>query len=111
MSAAQKIQHSAKNMLFYMNLNGSKRAVLEYRQLKDNVIDMYHTEVPKEMRGQGIAQKLAKEAFNFCKENQLKVVTSCPYVQKYANEIASESEKKLVIQKLGDSHVSQQEKQ
>lgn len=33
-------------------------AVLEYRLKDPNIIEMYHTEVPKAYRGQGIAKKL-----------------------------------------------------
>lgn len=69
-------------------------------------MDMHHTEVPPELRGQGIAAKLCKEAFKYCHDNKLKVVTSCPYVEKYVNEAASESEKKLVVKKLGESHTA-----
>jgi len=35
------------------------KALLEY-DLKDNVIDMYHTEVPDAYRGQGIAKVLVQ---------------------------------------------------
>jgi hypothetical protein len=52
---------------------------------------------------------LFQEAFNYCKENHLKVVTSCPFVQKYANETATDEERKLVVKKLGDVHVDHKE--
>jgi len=103
--AAQKVQHCAKSMQFFLPFNNSKKAILEYRQLKGGkVLDMFHTEVPTELRGQGIAAKLCKEAFQYCHDNRLKVVTSCPYVQKYVNEAATELDKKLVVKQRGDSY-------
>jgi predicted GNAT family acetyltransferase len=90
-----------------------------------NTLDLYHTFVPPELRGQKIGDKLCRvciftfdesilsflfqEAFNYCKENHLKVVTSCPFVQKYANETATDEERKLVVKKLGDVHVDHKE--
>lgn len=94
-------------MVTTSHLDSSKKAVLDYRQLKGGkVLDMHHTEVPPELRGQGIAAQLCKEAFKYCHENNLKVVTSCPYVQKYVNEAASESDKKLVVKQRGDQHTA-----
>ncbi|KAI6176906.1 N-acetyltransferase domain-containing protein 1 [Aphelenchoides bicaudatus] len=104
-SAASKVQHSLKSMQFFIPFNQTKKAVLDYRLLKGGkIVDMHHTEVPVELRGQGIAAKLCKEAFKYCQENQLKVVTTCPYVQKYVNETASESDKKLVVKQHGERH-------
>jgi predicted GNAT family acetyltransferase len=34
-------------------------AVIDYAIVKDNVIDLYHTEVPPEFQGKGIAKVLA----------------------------------------------------
>ncbi len=42
-------------------LDSSKKAMLEYRQLKNGkILGMFHTEVPTELHGQGIAAKLCK---------------------------------------------------
>ena len=37
-----------------------KEAVLEYNVIQPKLWDMYHTEVPEELRGRGIAGQLAK---------------------------------------------------
>ena len=39
---------------------------------------IWHTEVPPELRGQGIASELVKTAFEYARENQLQVDVICP---------------------------------
>jgi uncharacterized protein len=39
---------------------------------------LLHTEVPKELRGRGIAQELVTTAFQYAKDNNLKVDIVCP---------------------------------
>ena len=57
-------------------------AVVEYT-LKDNVIDLYRTFTPPELRGKGVAGKLVKYALEYAKENNLKVIPTCSYVRGY----------------------------
>jgi len=57
-------------------------AVVEYT-LKDNVIDLYRTFTPPELRGKGIAGKVVKYALEHAKENNLKVIPTCSYVKAY----------------------------
>ena len=57
-------------------------AVVEYT-LKDNVIDLYRTFTPPELRGKGVAGKLVKYALEHAKENNLKVIPTCSYVRGY----------------------------
>lgn len=60
---------------------------------KDGRIVLSHTEVPKAMEGQGVGSKLAKAAFAYAKENELKVMPLCPfmasYVRRHRDEYAS----------------------
>lgn len=124
---AQKIQHCAKSAMFYMQMSESlivicayfnvlldtKKSVLEYKKLPNSVLDLYHTEVPPEHRGHGVAAQLVKVcsfkaaksiiffqyAFQYCKDNNYKVLPTCSYVAKYANEMATPEEKQLVVEK------------
>ncbi len=57
-------------------------SIVEYT-LKDNVIDLYRTFTPHELRGKGIAGKMVKYALEYAKENNLKVIPSCSYVSGY----------------------------
>ncbi len=57
-------------------------AVVEYT-LKDNIIDLYRTFTPPELRGKGVAGKLVKYVLEHAKENNLKVIPTCSYVRGY----------------------------
>jgi len=56
--------------------------VLEYRAHGDGVLDYYHTFVPRELRGQGVAGRLVEFALKYAREQGLKVEPSCPFVAK-----------------------------
>uniref|UniRef100_A0A914CIH8 Protein NATD1 n=1 Tax=Acrobeloides nanus TaxID=290746 RepID=A0A914CIH8_9BILA len=57
---------------------------------------MYHTEVPSQFQGKGYAALLVKDALKYCKDNNLKVVPTCWYVEKYIREKGTPEEKNLV---------------
>jgi len=46
-------------------------------------VEMVHVEVPPEYQGQGLAGKLAEAALNWARQQNLKVIPSCPYVKGY----------------------------
>ncbi len=47
---------------------------------------MYHTFVPDEDRGKGIAEKLAFAAFEYAKEKKLKVIPGCTYISYFVQK-------------------------
>ena len=53
---------------------------------RDDMIALFHTEVPEELRGHGLASRLAEYALNYAKDHQLKVLPYCPFVSKYIKE-------------------------
>ncbi len=59
-----------------------KRAFLDY-QLRPPVLTLLHTEVPAEMRGQGVAGKLAQAAFELARREGLRVKPECPFAADY----------------------------
>jgi hypothetical protein len=62
-------------------------AYLEFEVDGQGWITLWHTEVPPALRGRGIAGVLAQTAFEYARENGLKVDVICPvaldYVQKH----------------------------
>ena len=62
------------------------------------VLNLYTTQVPKEMEGKGIAKLLAKEAFEYCKDNQMGMRLTCWYLDGYLKRNPSEEYQKLVVQ-------------
>lgn len=56
--------------------------VCDYR-LRDGVMAITHTEVARELEGQGIAAELVRAALAHARDNGLKVRPLCSYVQAY----------------------------
>jgi len=69
---------------FEIERNGEV-AYLEY-SLSENVLELIHTEVPKKLRGMGLASSLAEAAFDWARKNNLKVDIVCPTVQEYVRK-------------------------
>ncbi|SIT83200.1 GNAT family N-acetyltransferase [Pontibacter indicus] len=57
-------------------------AVIEYK-LKPGVMTVLHTEVPKEMEGQGIAGAMTRYALEHIAANKLELVPLCPYMRAF----------------------------
>lgn len=66
---------------FVLDVDGNEVYVL-YAQDKD-VIDLYSTYTPPKLRGQGLAEKVVKDALEYAKEKKLNVVPTCWYVRKF----------------------------
>ena len=66
------------------DVQGGGRCLLQYEREADSV-DIWHTEVPPEARGQGIARLLVEAAMEWIAENKLKYKLSCSYVQSVVN--------------------------
>jgi|SRR6185503_19568893 len=61
---------------------GEHLARLTYR-LRGDVLDLIHTEVPRELEGQGYANELATAALEYAAQNSLLVKPTCPFVQAF----------------------------
>jgi uncharacterized protein len=68
---------------FYAVLGNGKEAKINYSMATDDILELIHTEVPEENRGQGIAEELAKFALNYAREHKLEVIPSCRFVNAY----------------------------
>ncbi len=77
-----EVDHNPQEQCFSTVVDGYK-AVLEYRTVDEQTLDFCHTFVPDELRGKGVAAVLAKAAFAYAKEHQVKVIPSCSYIATY----------------------------
>lgn len=89
-----KVQHNADKNEFSICM-GEECAVIQYSK-SNNTLDLLHTEVPVVFRGQGVAALLAKEAFEYVRQNNLKMKLSCDYLQKYFRENETPELKKIL---------------
>lgn len=81
-----KIEHNQERNQFFTVVEGHK-AYLDYLALDEGkVLKYYHTFVPPELRGRGIAGALVEFALNYAKDNNYKVNPSCPFVKYYVDD-------------------------
>lgn len=81
MTPAIEVRHNTEASRFEAIVDGlSCRA--DYR-LTDGVMRIFHTEVPAELEGRGIAAQLVRAAFAHAEANGLKVEPRCGYVRAY----------------------------
>jgi len=93
--------HDPQNREFFLELVdvGNVKAILQYEyNQQDDVYDLYHTEVPEQLRGRGIAKHLAKAALDFVSQKGSRAILSCTYLQKYHRENPCDEHKNAVIQ-------------
>ncbi|MDO5523608.1 MAG: GNAT family N-acetyltransferase [Bacteroidia bacterium] len=64
---------------FFIRQDGRQVAELDF-EVKNNVLNAYHTGVRPELEGQGIAGKLFDEMVKYARENGYKVIPSCSYI-------------------------------
>ena len=73
------ILHQADQQQFVYTVDG-KLSRLAYRRLDATTVDAYSTQVPPELRGQGIADKLARRFYDWTLSEGLTIVPSCSYI-------------------------------
>ncbi len=58
-------------------------AELTYALPVPGVIDLQHTAVPEGERGHGVAEALARAAFDYARAHKLRVIPTCPFVRSW----------------------------
>jgi predicted GNAT family acetyltransferase len=76
-----EVKHDKENERFVAEIEGQK-AYLSYNIFNDK-IDFSSTFTPPEFRGISIARIVVEYAFNYAKENNLKVIPTCSYVRAF----------------------------
>lgn len=58
-------------------------AKIDYKIGRSGNIYLIHTEVPPEITHKGVANKIVKEALEWIRSHEMKMVPSCPYVKAF----------------------------
>ena len=74
-----QIRHDPAQQRFILTL-GHTLAVLDYDRVDAATLDYRHTFVPPAMRGRGIASALTAYALRHARDENQKVIPSCPFV-------------------------------
>jgi voltage-gated potassium channel len=69
---------------FFFILDGEE-GFIRYK-IDNQKIDLYHTYVPDDLRQFGFGKKLVEFAISYSRENNFKIIPTCPYVKKYFSE-------------------------
>ena len=83
------VQHNPANQAFTTTRDGHA-AELAYAHPRPGVIDFTHTFVDEALRGQGLADELARAALAYAREQKLKVKTSCTFVAAFVKKHPAE---------------------
>ena len=83
------IQHDPSNQEFTTTRDGHA-AELAYARPADDVIDFTHTFVDEALRGQGLADELARTGLAFAREQKLKVKTTCTFMAGFVKKHRAE---------------------
>jgi hypothetical protein len=79
------ITHDIKNHKFFCIVDGLE-CFASYIVIDYKVLDFNHTFVPPQLRNKGIAAKIFDEVLKYLAENDIKIIPSCSYAEKYFSE-------------------------
>jgi predicted GNAT family acetyltransferase len=88
------VVHLPENARFEITI-ADATAVLKYH-LHGNLMTIYHTFVPIELRGHNIAAQLARAAFETARVKGFRIVPHCSYIARYAQR-APDAAKLIVV--------------
>ncbi|CAN5851768.1 GNAT family N-acetyltransferase [soil metagenome] len=71
---------------FYIEENGKQIALRTYKKAGAGKIVIDHTEVDESLQGEGIGNDLVEAGVKFARENDLKIVATCPFAKKVIDE-------------------------
>ncbi len=71
------------NKIFLKSHDGKVISEITFPKEDDNVVNINYVFVDESIRGQGIADKLMKEAVEQIKKSNKKVIASCPFAKSW----------------------------
>lgn len=77
-----EVLNDIKGSRFVLEVDGNEIYVM-YAEDQET-LELYSTYTPPKLRGKGLAAIVVKAGFEYAKEKDLKVTTSCWYVRKFA---------------------------
>ncbi len=81
-------ERTGKKGEFYIEKNGDRVAMIQYFDSAEGQITVYHTEVDASLRGQGVGEDLVERVVKYARDENLKIVATCPYARKLIEEKA-----------------------
>lgn len=76
-----KLAQNDKRGEFRLYVNDERSGEMNFIYKEKDVISVNHTGVHPELKGLGMGKNLMEEMVKFARENNLKVIPTCPYVK------------------------------
>ena len=80
-----EVEHEPARDRFVARLD-SGEAELTYQEREGRVLDLNHTFVPPEARGQGQGEALVQFAFDYARRNDYRIRATCPFVRDWLED-------------------------
>jgi predicted GNAT family acetyltransferase len=90
-----QVEHDPGSKRFVVHVAGH-HAELAYEVSDGGALDLVHTYVPPEARGEGVADALAHEAFAYARREHKQVIATCPFVRSWLRHHPEEND--LLVQ-------------
>ena len=74
-------EDNGKKGAFYIEVNGSRGALMTYTWAGNGKIIIDHTEVNDNLRGQRVGYKLVEASVKFMRNNVITVIPLCPFAK------------------------------
>lgn len=87
-----QVDHQQDQERFVVRMD-SGEAELSYLESEGRVLDLVHTFVPPEGRGQGIGDALVRGAIDYAKANDYRLRPSCPFVRNWLEDHPEEADR------------------
>ncbi len=81
MEISVKLVQNERRGEFTLYVNGEESGEMTFIYKQSDVISVNHTGVSSELKGHGLGKHLMEEMVKFARENNLKVIPTCPYVK------------------------------
>ena len=82
-------EQNLRTGIFYINDRCERKAFIAYFEDPETVLQLTHTYVSDDLRGQGIANRLAEHVMEYALSNNLKIVPKCPFIIKWLENKAA----------------------
>ena len=78
------IEHNKSDSrgIFKAKEDGKDAGEMTYSRKRENIIVIEHTQVEPEFQGKGVGKKMVKEAVEYARRNNLRIVPECSYAKK-----------------------------
>lgn len=97
--SGDRVKHDRTSKRFTLDLGNNQFARIDYRTIgpQEDKIDMYHSEVPKELRGRGLGKALARGALEQAARENMRVKLTCTYLIDFVNKSTDPKLKSTLI--------------